>query len=80
VKLDDLIRAFEWGVDYGLLLAEQEHDSEDLFDAVGCMVYSAKCNVPSSPAPRRQPRSDEWRKAKLDALLSFIEFTKGATV
>ena len=27
---DKLIKAFEYGVDYGLLLAEQERDSEDV--------------------------------------------------
>lgn len=73
-----LIDAFSWGVDYGLLLAEQERDSEDFFDAVGCMIHSAKYNVPSTRAPRRQPHSAAWRQVKKDALMNFIELVKTA--
>lgn len=70
---EDLLKAYEYGVDYGLLIAEQERDSEDLFDAVGCMVFSRKFNVPSIAARRRQPHSEAWRKAKADSMKSFIE-------
>ena len=80
MSVEDLFKVFEWGVDYGLLLAEQERDSEDMFDAVGCMVYSAKYNVPSTRAPRRQPHSAAWRQAKEDAFTNFIMFLKGAGV
>jgi hypothetical protein len=69
---EDLIKAYEYGIDHGLLIAEQERDSEDLFDSVGCMVHSRKYNAPSSPAPRRQPHSEAWRQAKREALKKFV--------
>jgi len=72
-----LCDVFLLGVDYGQLLMEQERDSEDLFDAVGCMAYSRKYNVPSTPAPRRQPHGKEWRKAKSDSIIKFIDIFNG---
>jgi len=74
---EQAIQIFEWGIDYGLLLAEGERDSEDLFDAVGCAAYARKRNIPSSRAPRRQPRSAAWRKAKLKGLLNLIGYVRG---
>ena len=76
MTFEQIMQVFGWGIDYGLLLAEQERDSEDLFDAVGCAYYARKFNVPSAIAPRRQPRSDAWRQAKKDAFTAFIEFIK----
>lgn len=72
-RTTSLIKAFEYGIDYGLLIAEQERDSEDLFDAFQCGEASRRYNVPSAPAPRRQAHSEEWRKAKCGALAKFIE-------
>ena len=57
ITLDDLADCFKWGVDYGLLLAEQERDSEDLLDAVVCASFARRMNIPSSFAQRRQPHS-----------------------
>ncbi len=71
-RTDELMAAFQYGIDYGLLLAEQERDSEDLFDAVGCMVVSAKYGVPSAPARRRQPRSEAWRNAMAASAAKLI--------
>lgn len=65
ITLDDLADCFKWGVDYGLLLAEQERDSEDLLDAVVCASFARRMNIPSSFAQRRQPHSAAWRK-KMD--------------
>ena len=75
--IKDLITAFECGIDYGLLLAEQERDSEDAFDSVCCLLYSRKHNVPSAPANRRKARSEAWRNAKGASLLRFIELCAG---
>ncbi|MCL1951925.1 MAG: hypothetical protein FWF60_03775 [Oscillospiraceae bacterium] len=77
--LQHLLKAFECGVDYGLLLAEQERDSEDLFDAAACAIMSRRTCLPTSPAPRRMPRSDAWRASKKESLLQFIELCKGST-
>lgn len=52
-----LLKAFEYGIDYGLLIAEQERDSEEVFDAAGCAVYAHKMCVPSSVTRRREPHS-----------------------
>lgn len=69
----DLMQIFKWGVDYGLLLAEQERDSEDLADAFQGVVIDDKYSMPSCPARRRMPRSDNWRRAKLDSLYKAME-------
>ena len=80
MNIDKLIKAFECGIDYGLLIAEQERDSEDLFDAFLCGTYSRKMCRPSAPAPRRQPRSAEWRKAKEESVRQFIELVANLEV
>lgn len=74
VEFADIIKIFEWGIDYGLLIAEEERDNEDIFDAFLCGVSGRKYGVPSVPARRRQSHSDRWRQAKKDGLLSFIGF------
>ena len=65
---------FSWGIDYGQLLSEQERDQEDLFDAFQGMIIDNKFSMPAKQTERRQPRSEEWRKAKLDSLNKFIEY------
>lgn len=71
-----LLKAFEYGVDYGLLLAEQERDSEDLLDAAICASYAKRTCVPSSIAPRRQPHSAVWRKEMGAGLSKLIDLIK----
>jgi len=71
--LNRLGKIFEAGIDLGLLLAEEERDSEDLFDATGCYFYALKNCVPSVPVRRRQPRSRSWREAKNKSSLNFIK-------
>lgn len=73
ITLDDLADCFKWGVDYGLLLAEQERDSEDLLDAVVCASFARRMNIPSSFAQRRQPHSAAWRKKMGSGMLKFID-------
>jgi len=72
-RISDLLKAYEYGIDYGLLISEQERDSEGLFDAAGCAVYSRKMCLPSATAPRRQPRSAEWREAMASSFEKFIK-------
>ena len=76
MNIDEICKVFTWGIDYGLLIAEQERDSEDMFDAAMCKVYSARFCAPSSIAPRRQAHSQEWRDAKKDAVINFVQFVK----
>lgn len=73
---EGLLKAFEYGVDYGLLLAEEERDSEDLLDAAGCASYARRTCVPSSVAPRRQPHSAVWRKGMGEGLSKLIDLIK----
>lgn len=73
MDVKDLMTAYECGIDYGLMLAEQERDSEDAFDAAGCAVYSARMCVPSTPCRRRQPHSAAWREAKRAAMDRFLQ-------
>lgn len=68
-----LLKAFECGIDYGLLIAEEERDNEDVFDAFLCAQVARKMCVPSVPARRRQPRSENWRKAKRESYSQFID-------
>jgi len=79
-NIQGLLKAFECGVDYGLLLAEQERDSEDLFDAAVCAVMSRRTCLPSSTAPRRMPHSDAWRTAKKESLRQFIDLYNGLSI
>lgn len=69
----DLMQIFQWGVDYGQFLMEQERDSEDLTDAFQGVIIDNKFSMPSNPAPRRLPRSESWRKAKLESLYYALE-------
>lgn len=69
----DIFDVFCMGVDYGQLLMEQERDNEDLFDAFQGHLISRKYSMPSQPAPRRQPHSENWRKAKKESYLKFME-------
>ena len=71
-SIENLIAAYECGIDYGLILAEQERDSEDVFDAAGCAAYSSKMCAPSVSAPRRRPRSAAWRESKRKSMERFL--------
>lgn len=71
-----IFEAFFIGVDYGLLLAEEERDSEDLSDAFNCMNVSKKQCMPSQVLPRRMPRNEEWREAKRDPLKKLNKLIK----
>ena len=65
---------FEWGVDYGQLLMEEERDSEEWADAFqGAIILNKYC-MPSQIAPRRQPHSEAWRNAKKESYMKFMKF------
>jgi hypothetical protein len=72
MNISTLIEVFGWGIDYGLLIAEQERDGEDMTDALLCYEYSRRMNVPSPVARRRQPHTDAWRQAKQASIAAFI--------
>lgn len=68
-----IIKIFEYGVDYGLLLAESERQNEEWFDGFQGEKISKKFHSPSSPAPRRQRHSEAWIAAKKQSLIKFAE-------
>jgi hypothetical protein len=80
MNISTLIDVFFWGVDYGLLLAEQERDSEKFANAALCHKYAQKMGVPSAIAERRQPHSEPWRQAKQESIAKFVNLSeKGET-
>jgi len=74
LSIDQIGKIFEWGIDYGQFLMEQERDSEDLFDAALCSVYSKKMSMPSQQATRRQPHTQKWREVKAGGFKKFMSF------
>lgn len=68
-----LFEIFKMGVDYGQLLMEQERDGEEMFDAFQGFIIDRKYCSPSAQALRRQPHSEEWRKAKKRSLDRFFD-------
>lgn len=69
----NLLELFKMGVDYGLLLAEQERDNEDITDAFQGVIIDERYSMPANTPPRRLPRSDEWRNAKSESLYKALE-------
>ena len=69
-------KIFEWGFDYGLLKAEEERESEELFDSFNCSVKARRTGMPSQEAPRRQVHSKNWFKAKQKSFNEFKEFIR----
>ena len=55
-----LADAFNMGMTYGLLKAEEERESESNFDSAVCYLTDEKFQSPSIPAKKRQPHGKEW--------------------
>jgi hypothetical protein len=72
MNISTLIDVCFWGVDDGLILAEQERDSEEFADAALCYKYAQKMGVPSAIAERRHPHSEAWRQAKQESIAKFV--------
>ncbi len=68
-----LFEVFALGVDYGQLLMEEERDNEDDFSGFLGSVHSSKYSTPMPQNKRRQPHSEEWRKAKRNSYKKFIK-------
>jgi len=69
----DIMEIFKMGIDYGQLMMEEERDREELFDAFQGYIIDQKYSMPSNPAPRRLPHSENWRNAKKKSLNDFME-------
>ena len=73
MRTSELFKAYEYGVNYGLHLAELERMSEEGYDAALCGAYSRKTSRPSPRAPRRQARSMEWQEAMGAGQMQFLK-------
>lgn len=69
-------KIFNYGVDYGQLLMEQERESEEWADAFNCCLVSRKTAMPAMPIERRQAHSEDWKQAKKKSVLAFKELIK----
>lgn len=74
VDIKTAFKIFSWGVDYGLLLAEQEREQEEYADAFNCCLVARKTAMPAIPIPRRQLHSGKWIAAKKASLEAFQDF------
>lgn len=75
MQLDIVIafKIFNYGVDYGQLLMEQERKNEEWADAFNCCLVSRKTAMPSMPIERRHAHSDNWKNAKRKSIVDFKE-------
>ena len=64
-------KIFNYGVDYGQLLMEQERENEEWADAFNCCLVSHKTAMPAMPIERRQAHSAEWKNAKIKSFNDF---------
>ena len=76
----DLLKAYEYGVNYGLYLAEMERISEEVYDAGLCGAYSRKMCLPSPQTQRRQARSKEWQEAMGAGQMQFLKLLVEAAI
>lgn len=62
---------FNYGVDYGLLIAERERENEEWADAFNCFLFSQKTAMPAIPLERRRCHSGKWITAKKKSFEDF---------
>lgn len=70
----DIVTAFKifnYGVDYGQLVMEQERENEEWADAFNCCLVSRKTAMPSIPIERRHTHSEKWKIAKRKSIEEF---------
>lgn len=67
------LRIFNYGVDYGQLIMEQERENEGWSDAFNCSLVSRKTAMPSMPIERRYVHSEDWKQAKKKSIIAFKE-------
>lgn len=72
----DIVTAFKifnYGVDYGQLIMEQERENEEWADAFNCCLVARKTAMPAMPIERRQSHSENWKNAKRKSIVDFKE-------
>lgn len=68
---------FNYGVDYGLLIAERERENEEWADGFNCCLVARKTAMPAMLIERRQAHSEDWKQAKLNSLTAFKTLLSG---
>lgn len=77
MKTDEKIwLAFEYGVDYGQLLMEEERLTDECIYACGSVNFAKKHCVPAQLLQTRQIHSDKWFKIKRASKKKFFELLK----
>jgi hypothetical protein len=77
ITKEDVWQVFWWGVGYGQLLAEEERDNEEAFDAFLCAVGSRKYSMPTPPVRRRQIHGEKWFNEMREGYKKFQDFYAG---
>ena len=62
---------FNYGVDYGLLIAERERENEEWADGFNCCLVARKTAMPAMPIERRRCHSEKWITAKKKSFEDF---------
>ena len=62
---------FNYGVDYGLLIAERERENEEWADAFNCFLFSQKTAMPAMPSERRHLHTEKWLSTKKKSFERF---------
>lgn len=68
-------KIFSWGVDVGLLFAEQEREKEEWAEAWKGYAVARRTAMPCQTSLRRQLHSENWfadKRASLEAFKDFL--------
>lgn len=74
VDIKTAFRIFNWGVDVGLLFAEQEREKEEWAEAWKGYAVARRTGMPSHSSSRRQLHSEKWFAAKRASFEEFKDF------
>lgn len=74
IDIETAFKIFNWGVDYGLLKAEEERATEELADAFNMYLVDMKTSMPAYPVERRKLHSEKWFEAKNKSFREFKDF------
>ncbi|MCQ2957287.1 MAG: hypothetical protein MJ180_00120 [Candidatus Gastranaerophilales bacterium] len=73
ITIKELFEIFNYGVDYGLLQAEEERAGEEWGDAFNGYCGDKKYAMPVNPIERRHLHSEKWFEAKNKSVNKFKE-------
>lgn len=74
VDIKTALKIFSWGVDVGLLFAEQEREKEEWAEAWKGYAVARRTAMPAQTSSRRELHSEKWFAAKRSSLEEFKDF------